>query len=413
VGGIYEPPPVRRNDAHQENPAVSDGVRGSPRGSRKPRLAHPSDAATLMRMAKSPPMNPSATVIDRARVRPTEVVAPQHARAVAAWLLVCCALVFAMVVVGGVTRLTHSGLSITEWQPIVGTLPPLNDVQWQQAFAKYQQTPEYRLVNHDMTIEGFKRIFWWEYFHRLLGRAIGVVFLLPFVYFVARRRIARRYVKPLVAIFVLGALQGAMGWYMVQSGLVDDPRVSQFRLTAHLGLAFLIFGAMLWTAMSMLAPDRQPVVTPAQRSTRALAFALAALVLVMVLTGGLVAGIRAGFAYNTFPLMNGAIVPPEIFMIDPWWRNFFWNMATVQFDHRLIAWALAFAVPIVWWKIRATVASARARTGANVLLALLAAQLALGIATLINVVPLPLAAAHQAGAVLVFAAALNVAHALR
>jgi cytochrome c oxidase assembly protein subunit 15 len=358
-------------------------------------------------------MNPSATVIDRARVRPTEVVAPQHARAVAAWLLVCCALVFAMVVVGGVTRLTHSGLSITEWQPIVGTLPPLNDVQWQQAFAKYQQTPEYRLVNHDMTIEGFKRIFWWEYFHRLLGRAIGVVFLLPFVYFVARRRIARRYVKPLVAIFVLGALQGAMGWYMVQSGLVDDPRVSQFRLTAHLGLAFLIFGAMLWTAMSMLAPDRQPVVTPAQRSTRALAFALAALVLVMVLTGGLVAGIRAGFAYNTFPLMNGAIVPPEIFMIDPWWRNFFWNMATVQFDHRLIAWALAFAVPIVWWKIRATVASARARTGANVLLALLAAQLALGIATLINVVPLSLAAAHQAGAVLVFAAALNVAHALR
>jgi len=370
-----------------------------------------------LRMAESTLMDAWNTVAGHARnERNAQRVAAaprQAARAVAAWLLVCCVLVFAMVVVGGVTRLTHSGLSITEWQPIVGTLPPLDDAQWQATFAKYQQTPEYRQVNHDMTLAGFKRIFWWEYFHRLLGRAIGIVFLLPFLYFVARRRIPRGYVKPLAAIFVLGALQGAMGWYMVQSGLVDDPRVSQFRLTAHLGLAFLIFAAMLWTAMSILSPVRQPAATPAQRSTRRNAFALASLVFVMVLTGGLVAGIRAGFAYNTFPLMNGAIVPPELFMIDPWWKNFFWNMATVQFDHRLIAWVLAITVPIAWWKIRASDSSARARTGGNVLLALLALQIALGIATLVHVVPLPLAAAHQAGAMLVFAATLNVAHALR
>jgi cytochrome c oxidase assembly protein subunit 15 len=317
-----------------------------------------------------------------------------------------------MVVVGGVTRLTHSGLSITEWQPIVGTLPPLDDVQWQQSFEKYRQTPEYRLVNHDMTLEGFKRIFWWEYAHRLLGRAIGAAFLLPFLYFVARRRVPPGYAKPLAAIFILGALQGAMGWYMVQSGLVDDPRVSQFRLTAHLGLAFLIFAAMLWAALSMLFPGRTGAPTDEARKTRRYALALAALVFVMVLTGGFVAGIRAGFAYNTFPLMNGAIVPPELFMLEPWWKNFFWNMATVQFDHRLLAWVLAIAVPLLWWRVGRAGSTPRARFGANLLLVLLATQIALGIATLINVVPLPLAAAHQAGAMLVFAAALNVAHAL-
>jgi cytochrome c oxidase assembly protein subunit 15 len=339
--------------------------------------------------------------------------APQRANAVAAWLLVCCALVFAIVVVGGVTRLTHSGLSITEWQPIVGAVPPLDDAQWERAFAKYRQTPEYRLVNHEITLDGFKRIFWWEYAHRLLGRAIGVVFLVPFVWFIVRRRIPAGFAAPLAAIFVLGAAQGALGWYMVQSGLVDDPRVSQFRLTAHLGLAFLIFGAMLWVALSILFPHRDAPVTHAQRRLRRFAFGVAALVFVMVLTGGLVAGIRAGFAYNTFPLMNGDLVPPELFMLEPWWRNLFWNMATVQFDHRLLAWVLAIVVPVLWWRLGAAATPPRARVGGGLLLALLAIQIALGIATLLHVVPVPLAAAHQAGAVLVFAAALNVAHALR
>jgi cytochrome c oxidase assembly protein subunit 15 len=335
-------------------------------------------------------------------------------RPVATWLFVCAALVFAMVVVGGVTRLTHSGLSIVEWQPIVGTLPPLTDTQWEETFAKYRSTPEFRLVNHAMTLAEFKGIFWWEYFHRLLGRAIGVVFLVPLVWFAARRRLPEGYGRPLAGIFLLGGLQGAMGWYMVQSGLVDDPRVSQFRLTAHLGLALAIFAALLWAGLSLVDSQRSPPAAPAQRQVRRFAFAVAALVFVMALTGGFVAGIRAGFAYNTFPLMNGSLVPPEILSIDPWWKNFFWNMATVQFVHRALAWALAFLVPALWWKLGAVPGlPVRARTGGHLLLALLALQVGLGIATLLLVVPVPLAAAHQAGAVLVFAAALNVAHALR
>jgi len=335
-------------------------------------------------------------------------------RAVAAWLLACCALVFAMIVVGGVTRLTHSGLSITEWQPIVGTLPPLTEQDWQQAFDKYRATPEYRQVNKGMSLEAFKGIFWWEYFHRLLGRLIGVAFLVPFLWFAVRRRIPPGYGWPLAGIFVLGGLQGAMGWYMVKSGLVDDPRVSQFRLTAHLGLAFVILGAMLWVALSLLFPRREAVSTPGARSARRWAFGIVALVFAMVLSGGFVAGIRAGFAYNTFPLMNGAWIPPEILMLEPAWNNFFWNMATVQFDHRVGAWLLFFLVPVLWWKLRtADGVPARAEHGGNALAAALAVQIALGIATLLLVVPLSLAALHQAGAVVVFGLALYVAHAMR
>jgi len=356
------------------------------------------------------PASPSTA----ARASATPSLRAAGYRPIAAWLFVCCALVFAMVVVGGVTRLTHSGLSIVEWQPIVGTLPPLTDREWQETFAKYQRTPEYRQVNHAMTLAEFKGIFWWEYFHRLLGRAIGGVFLVPLLWFAAQRRIPEGYGWKLTGIFALGGLQGAIGWYMVKSGLVDDPRVSQFRLTAHLGIALVIFAAMLWVGLSLAYPLRAALATPAQRATRTLAFAIAALVFVMALSGGFVAGIRAGFAYNTFPLMNGAVVPPEMFMLEPWWKNFFWNMATVQFDHRAIAWILAALVPFLWWKQRSTQGlPVRTRIGSHLLLALVALQIALGIATLLLVVPVPLAAAHQAGAVLVFAAALNVAHALR
>jgi heme a synthase len=333
-------------------------------------------------------------------------------RPVAFWLLTCCALLLAMIVVGGVTRLTHSGLSITEWQPIVGTLPPLSAADWNDAFAKYALTPEYQQVNRGMSLDAFKTIYWWEYFHRLLGRAIGVVFLVPLVWFVVRRKIPAGYAAWLFAIFLLGGLQGAMGWYMVQSGLVDDPRVSQLRLTAHLGLAFLILAAMLWAALSLVR------LAPPAHERRAVGLArfsaaLAALVFVMALSGGLVAGIRAGFAYNTFPLMNGRLVPPEIAALDPWYSNLFNNMATVQFDHRLIAWLLALLVPIYWWSVRRANPGPRMRRAANLLLAMLVIQLGLGIATLLLVVPLPLAAAHQAGAVLLFAAALNAAHAAR
>ena len=377
--------------------------------------AHGMSRDMRRRKHQEPPIHSRSlepTHIEMARVAAPSAADPRAARAVAAWLLACAALVFAMVVVGGVTRLTHSGLSIVEWQPIVGTLPPLNDVQWQETFAKYQQTPEYKLVNQGMTLDAFKGIFWWEYVHRLLGRLIGLVFLLPLLWFAFTRRIDRPLALRLAGIFILGGLQGAMGWYMVKSGLVDDPRVSQFRLTAHLSLAFLIFAAMLWTALGLLFPRRSIAASDDATTLRRLGWWITGIVAYMVVTGGFVAGIRAGKAYNTFPLMNGHVVPPEIFMLDPWWKNFFYNMATVQFDHRLGAWALACLVPWLWLRARRVALPARTRVSISILFAMLAVQVALGIATLLLVVPVPLGAAHQGGAVLLLGAALAANHAL-
>ena len=333
-------------------------------------------------------------------------------RAVAFWLLACAVLIAAMVVVGGVTRLTHSGLSIAEWQPLVGTVPPLSEGDWQALFEKYRATPEYRLVNQGMSLDEFKGIFWWEYVHRLLGRVIGIAFLAPLLWFWWSGRIDRRLGWKLGGIFALGALQGAVGWYMVASGLVDEPRVSHLRLAAHLGLAFLILGAMLWVAFTLLLFPGRVAGGRAAPGDSPLAAIIAALVFLQVLAGALVAGIRAGKAYNTFPLMNGHLVPPETLSLDPWWLNFFNNMATVQLDHRLLAWLLLAGVTWLWLRVRRSDAGPRARRSASLLLGLVVVQFALGVATLLLVVPVPLAAAHQGVATLVFAAALYTAHAL-
>ncbi|MBL8525579.1 MAG: COX15/CtaA family protein [Betaproteobacteria bacterium] len=332
------------------------------------------------------------------------------AKAMAIWLLICCAMVFAMVVVGGVTRLTHSGLSIVEWQPIVGAIPPLNDAEWQATFAKYQQTPEFKLRNFDMGVDEFKGIFWWEYFHRLLGRLIGIVYLLPLLVFVARRHVSATLAWKLGGILLLGAMQGAMGWYMVKSGLVDEPRVSHLRLTAHLALAFLIFAAQFWVALDLLKGERPRPAVPAGlvRFSRI----LVAIVSLMVLSGGLVAGLRAGLAYNTFPLMHGHVVPPDMFVIDPWYANFIGNLATVQFDHRLIAWLLAALIPMLWWRVQRSNASRPAKWMAHGLLATLVAQFTLGVATLLLGVPVAIAATHQAGAMVLFGVSLALAHEL-
>jgi cytochrome c oxidase assembly protein subunit 15 len=331
---------------------------------------------------------------------------------VGVWLLLCCALVFCMVVIGGVTRLTHSGLSMVEWQPLVGTIPPLDQQQWQDLFNQYQATPEYQKINRGMSLDEFKGIFWWEYFHRLLGRAIGLVFFVPLAWFLMRGKISGMLALKLGGIFLLGALQGAIGWYMVKSGLVEDPRVSQFRLTAHLGMALLILAAMLWTALNLLIPHTDAHdATP--RRLGHFAGALAALIFVMALSGGFVAGIRAGFAYNTFPLMNGHLVPPGLFTLDPWWSNLFSNMATVQFNHRMIAWLLVVLVLAFWIAARRVAMAPRKRLATHALLGLLLVQVALGISTLLLGVPIPLAAAHQAGAVLLLCAALWNAHELR
>ena len=329
----------------------------------------------------------------------------------AAWLFACCALVFSIVVVGGITRLTHSGLSIVEWQPLVGAIPPLGEQQWQETFAKYQRTPEFRLRNFDMTLEGFKRIFWWEYGHRLLGRLIGVAFLLPFAWFLARGAISRPIAWRLAGIFALGGLQGGLGWFMVKSGLVDDPRVSSLRLAAHLGTAFLIYASILWLALG-LAFGMGPRPAPRPRTLRHAA-ALAMLVFAMVLTGALVAGIRAGLAYNTFPLMNGHWIPPEILLLRPWRLNFVYNMATVQFVHRVLAMVIAATALSLAWRVwRDPRSIARERLWAWALVAAVVLQVTAGISTLLLRVPVPLAALHQAGALVVFTCALGLAHAL-
>ena len=315
-------------------------------------------------------------------------------RHVAAWLFACAALAFLVVLIGGVTRLTRSGLSIVEWQPLVGALPPLTQADWEALFAKYRETPEFRQVNFSMTLEGFKRIFWWEYIHRLLARLIGVVFLLPYLYFLVRKNLDRPLAWKLGGIFLLGALQGTVGWYMVKSGLVDDPKVSPVRLTLHLGLALAIFSAELWLAMQLLAPKQR---------FDGFALFLPVIVFLMALSGGMVAGLRAGYAYNTFPLMNGHIVPPEVMLLEPWWRNFVYNMATVQLVHRAFFWGLAVLVLVAWWRNRESAAG-------NALLLTFAVQASLGIATLLTGVPVGLGSAHQGGAVLVLAAALWYAH---
>lgn len=329
-------------------------------------------------------------------------------RAVALWLLVCCGLVFAMVVLGGVTRLTGSGLSMVDWRPIMGVLPPLNEDQWEATFRLYQQTPEFEKVNSHMNVQDFKGIFWLEYLHRLLGRTIGLAFLLPFLYFSWRGYIAPRQAPKYALMFVLGGLQGLLGWYMVKSGLVDDPHVSQYRLTAHLVAAFLIYAYMFWVALGLLYGNHY-----APRRWYRRSVGLTALIALTVVSGGFVAGLKAGLIYNTFPKMGAAWIPYGMFALEPGWRNFFDNLVTAQFDHRLLAISTLFLVVIYWAQARYAAFEPRLRRATHVLLALVILQVALGIATLLLKVPTALAVTHQGVALLLFTAALYLSHGLR
>lgn len=348
----------------------------------------------------------ATNVAMNSRLQPVE-----YRTQLALWLLVCCGLIFCLVVLGGVTRLTRSGLSMVEWDPIMGVVPPLNQAQWEETFKKYRQFPEYQKVNRAMTLTEFKFIFWIEYAHRLLGRTIGVAFLLPFLYFLIRRRVGRRLIPKLIVIFLLGGLQGLLGWYMVKSGLVDKPQVSPYRLTAHLAMAVTIYGYILWVALGLLFPKAENS-GQAFRPVRRLGLAVTTLVCLMILSGGFVAGTKAGFAFNTFPLMNGRLIPEGVLAMTPIWLNFFENIATVQFDHRIIAYLLCIVVPAFWYRVNKAPLHSRARIASHALLAMLAIQLFLGIMTLVLVVPVPLAAAHQASALLLFTIALSVNHAL-
>jgi cytochrome c oxidase assembly protein subunit 15 len=319
-----------------------------------------------------------------------------------------------MVVVGGITRLTLSGLSITEWKPVIGVIPPVSAADWAAEFAKYQQIPEYRAVHFAMSIDEFESIYYWEYFHRLLGRLIGIVFAVPFIWFLARRRLPRRLAPPLAGILLLLFLQGALGWYMVESGLADRVEVSQYRLVAHLALALAIYAAIFWTALGVVrgspVPDARSAANPGWRRA---AEAVLLLVALTILAGGFVAGTRAGLTYNTFPLMDGRLVPAGYDQLHPFFLNWFENIAAIQFDHRLLAVATAAAILMLWAAGVRSALPKPAHIALHLLLAAAVLQVTLGISTLILVVPIPLAAAHQAGAVLLLTAAIFLRHTLR
>jgi heme a synthase len=319
------------------------------------------------------------------------------------WLYVVLAMLLALVLVGGATRLTDSGLSITEWKPIHGVIPPLSDAEWQEEFAKYQQIPEYEQINRGMDIGAFKRIFWWEWAHRFLARGVGFVFALPLAFFWVTRRVEPGLAPKLVGLLALGGLQGAVGWWMVASGLVDRVDVSQYRLAIHLTLACTIFAAIMVVARG-LAPHSE---APADLRTQRFAGFLLLAILVQIFLGGLVAGLDAGLSYNTWPLMDGKVVPGDLFIIEPAWRNLFENPKTVQFVHRLGAYTLF--VLALWHMIatrRRLPGTTHARR-ATLLFCLVLLQAAIGITTLLLHMPLQWALLHQGVALVVlgFAAA--------
>jgi cytochrome c oxidase assembly protein subunit 15 len=332
---------------------------------------------------------------------------PSDKRLIAIWLVMCCLLVFSMIVLGGVTRLTQSGLSMVDWDPIMGAIPPLNEREWQEAFEQYQGFPEYQVVNKDMSLAGFKAIFYVEYSHRVLGRSIGVVFFLPFLFFLFSGRLNRSLVIKLSMIFLLGGAQGLMGWYMVKSGLIDVPRVSPYRLTAHLMLAVLIFGSMMWLLLDLWRQEGKSRSMPV--AFRRFAGLVLFIVTAMIFTGGFVAGTRAGFTFNTFPKMYDRWIPEGLWTMQPAWSNLFENVATVQFVHRCLALLLTLLISGLWIASRHS-GDDRTRRACSLLLVTLAIQITLGITTLIYSVPVALAAAHQGGALVVFGIALAIYH---
>ncbi|KAK7060268.1 Cytochrome c oxidase assembly protein cox15 [Paramarasmius palmivorus] len=373
-------------------------------------------------------------------------------KSVGIWLMVSSSLVFAIIVVGGVTRLTESGLSITEWKPVTGIVPPISQEDWEEEFTKYKATPEFKLLNHSISLEDFKRIFYMEWAHRVLGRLIGVAFVGPLAYFAIKRRISKPLALQLGGLALLIGAQGALGWYMVKSGLEDSlmdtpgavPRVSQYRLASHLGLAFLLYAGMFGTGMAIIkeakfvrgAVEKWMGMSPAAfneslhrmsvEAFRARAWILTALVFVTALSGAFVAGLDAGLVYNEFPLMGGRLAPPknelmsEAYAKRPdgsyqWWRNFFENPVTVQFDHRVLAMTSYLGVSLLFLRARGLkhALPPATMTSMNAALAMVNIQLLLGITTLIHLVPVPLAAAHQAGSVALLSAMIHVLLTLR
>jgi heme a synthase len=328
-------------------------------------------------------------------------------RAVGIWLLAVAALIVVMLAVGGLTRLTGSGLSITEWEPIMGAIPPLNHADWADAFQKYRQIPQYRIENPGMTLEGFKAIFWWEWGHRFLGRAIGFAFLVPFAWFAVTGAITRKDRGLMLTLFLLGGLQGFVGWWMVESGLEARVYVSQYRLAIHLGAAVLLLGAILWVALEYLRPMGKGRIGLAAR----LGYVFTGLVFVQMILGALVAGLHAGLVYNTWPSMDGKVFPENPFAQG--WIGFFENPGLAQFDHRIAAYAVAGFAWFFWQWLRTRKTPPMTRYAANTVLAVTLFQVVLGIVTLLYQVPVALGALHQVVAALLFGAAIWQAYELR
>lgn len=313
-------------------------------------------------------------------------------------------MVFLMVMVGGATRLTESGLSMVEWRPVTGTLPPLSAEAWQQEFGKYQQSPEYRLRNQGMSLEEFKGIFYWEWGHRLLGRLIGLFFAVPLIWFWVKGRIPLGYKPTLLVLLLLGGSQGVLGWYMVMSGLVDEPAVSHYRLTAHLSLALFIMAALLWTGLSLLNP------VPEKSSPKLKIFTHSAMLVLILqlIMGAFVAGLKAGLIYNQWPLMGEGFIPPGMGALEPVWRNVLDNAVTVQFDHRIGAYILLGLTLVVAWQARA--ATPVLKSASLYLLLAVALQMFLGIITLLFEVPVLWGTAHQGGGAVVLATLVYLMH---
>ena len=352
---------------------------------------------------------------DLATGLPTDTPAERRNRQiVAAWLFTICGMIWAMIVLGGATRLYGAGLSIMEWAPLAGALPPLSHAEWERLFALYKQIPQYALLHEGMGLAGFQGLFWLEWAHRLLGRLIGLAFLVPLVWLWASGRIERGLRPRLAVLFLLGGLQGAAGWFMVASGFFpDSTAVSQYRLVIHLALALILFAALLWTGLSVRHPAPVHLDWPGARATRRLAGTAAILVGLTIVAGGFTAGLHAGLAFNTFPLMDGELVPRNYADLDPFWRNLTENIAAVQFDHRVLATLTAVAALATVVVGLFSFLPRRVRVVLVFLGAAVAAQYGLGVATLLLVVPAPLAIAHQAVAVLLLVAAVATVHALR
>jgi cytochrome c oxidase assembly protein subunit 15 len=342
-------------------------------------------------------------------------------RRIAYWLIIVAVMIYAMVILGGVTRLTGSGLSMVEWEPIMGTIPPLSDSEWQSAFAKYQQYPEYQQLNRDMDLGEFKKIFAFEYTHRLLGRSIGVVFLVPFLFFFFRKRIKPQLIPKLITMFVLGGLQGLLGWFMVKSGLVDKPNVSQYRLAAHLMAAILIYSYILWTAWGLLFPTPRNAWVPGVNRLRTQIRLLTAVIVLMLISGAFVAGTHAGAVFKTFPDMGGHLFPPGLFAMSPFLLNFVENTTTIQFDHRLIAYFIIILISVIWYRSRHYTLTASTRSALGLLLFVMILQVTLGVSTLLSTPTVPvragvsvlLASLHQGGALLLLTVVLFINHELR